>query len=90
MDNFEIVISDTPFEMLIKPNDSNLIDSVFFIRTDHGTFPDPYWTDFSLYLLGQWCSDLVRMPTWENTTCTLYFMDGPYWMEVQKQGDVCV
>lgn len=90
MDNFEIVIADTPFEMWIRPETSTLIDSVIFFRTDQGTFPDPYWTDFSLDLLSMWCESIVRMPTWESRTCTLYFMDGPYWMEIRKQGDVYV
>lgn len=90
MDYFEIVIADTPFEMWIRPETSTLIDSIIFFRTDHGTFPCDDWTDFSLDLLSMWCEALIRMPTWENTICTLCFMDGPYRMEVRKQGEVYV
>lgn len=88
MNNFEIVISDTPFKMLVRSNTSTLIDSVIFIRTDQGTFPDKNWTDYSLSLLCMWCEDILRMSTRENETCILYFMDGPYWIEAQKKGEI--
>lgn len=91
MDAFEIVISDSPYEMLIRPDapdSSSLIDSVFFVRTDSGSFPYQDWTDFSLCLLSHWCENMLRMPTGKNAKCTLYFMDGPYWFDVEKKGDV--
>ena len=93
MDAFEIVISDSPYEMLIRPDapdSSTIIDSVFFVRTDSGSFPCQDWTDFSLYLLYQWCENMLRMPTEENAKCILYFMDGPYWFDVEKKGDIYV
>ncbi len=80
---FTIVIKDD----LIARTNSAIIDSVFYLRTDQEAFPCEGWTDFSYPLLNMWCEALLRMPARDSARCELPFMDGPFWLEVEKQGE---
>lgn len=83
MQNFQIVITD---DIVIHSNASTMIDSVFYLRTENNVFPHEDWTDFSYPLLNMWCEDLMRMSPDQHEVCILPFMDGPYWLEVKRDG----
>ena len=83
MQSFTIVISGD----LITGDKLTYIDSVFYLQVDSKSFPCEGWTDFTYPLLNIWCEALLRMPTCDNAKCELPFMDGPFWLEVERQGE---
>ena len=62
------------------------VDSVVFFRTDKGAFPDPYWTDFTYPILSDWSENILRMHAEKKSKCELYFMDGPFLLEIKRKG----
>ena len=54
------------------------------IETHGISFPDNQWTDFVETILGTWLYNLLDVKNKENIEFTLFFMDGPFWLDVYK------
>lgn len=69
-----------PATLTISANQSATADIRLQIDGIH--FPDPHWNDFAVVILGWWALALSRLTRGESTTEQLYFMDGPYFVQV--------
>ncbi len=75
-----IVIEDNVF----VTSNKNLISTKLYIRYNDRVFPNDKWTDFTFPILEEWKNNLVGIRNSSNITTSLYFHDGPFWLEVEK------
>lgn len=75
-----IVIEDSIF----VTTNRNLISTTFYIRYNDRVFPNDRWTDFTFPILEEWKNNLVSIRNSNNIKTRLYFHDGPFWLEVEK------
>ena len=83
MNDFRIVVEDDTF----ISNDSCLINTIFFIEFQGKYFPDKQWTDFAPSVLGLWKTSLLQKIENHESNFSLYFIDGPYRLDVKKNND---
>jgi hypothetical protein len=59
-----------------------------YIETDDGYFPCPGWGDRLLSVISHWIGNIIIMldPKYGEQTVTNYFMNGPYFFDLQKIG----
>ena len=62
----------------------NLVNTVFYIDYNGKYFPNNQWTDFANSVLGMWAHTLLRSKDSADIRFKLYFMDGPFRMDVAK------
>ncbi|MCB1020413.1 MAG: hypothetical protein KDC27_10820 [Acidobacteria bacterium] len=55
-----------------------------WFATDSSGFPMVGWTDFIVVILGWWVAAILRLLREDSGTERVYFMDGPYAVEVSK------
>ena len=82
--SFDIILTDRLFEVFPV---SRTIDTGFYVTCDGVAFPDEEWTDDALSIISMWIEDVVRHKGYKKCSYVLYFMDGPYWIEVQQVGE---
>ena len=84
MNKFKIVIKDNFF---LSENDTNIFTGIY-IDSMGVCFPDGQWTDFVEFILGTWLHNLLKEKNSINTKFSLYFMDGPYRLDVYKNSNM--
>ena len=84
MSEFEIIISD---ENIVYGESSPYLDTPFSVRIGEIAFPFSDWTDMTYPILCIWAEDLLRLQSGLDGKTILFFMDGPFWIEVKKDGD---
>lgn len=63
---------------------SHNVYSTFYVNLNGVNFPDNQWFDFPVSVLIMWCENLLS----NKASFTLYFMDGPYYIECQHTNDI--
>ena len=58
--------------------------SGFYLEHDDFCFPDKEWTDFSQVLICTWTRAMLARRHKNNVKFSLYFMDGPYQLDMYK------
>ncbi|MDR1565541.1 MAG: hypothetical protein LBS74_11345 [Oscillospiraceae bacterium] len=61
------------------------IDTIFYVDIEGQCFPDEQWTDFIVPVLEMWINNLSTNYNASKAGFKLYFMDGPYYIECQKE-----
>ena len=82
--SFDIILTDHLLEVFSV---SSQLCMEFYIVCDGIAFPCKGWTDCALSVISMWIEDVVRHGGNKKDTYILYFMDGPYWLEVQQEGE---
>jgi hypothetical protein len=84
MSNFKIIISNEKFFISNYPF---YVDTMFHIEYNGQFFPDKYWTDLTSSVLSMWTFNLVENSHKRKAKFELYFMDGPYRLDIIKKQD---
>ena len=71
-------------EKYFLPDSTNEVFTELFICSSDTCFPCLGWTDFSSVVLQWWANELIKMRCLANYHAKLYFMDGPYRLEIFK------
>jgi hypothetical protein len=71
-------------EKYFLPDRFNNVFTEFYLRFDNSCFPCVGWTDFPCIVLQWWANELLKMRYLEKYTAKLYFMDGPFRLELFK------
>jgi hypothetical protein len=85
---FEIIIGDDyDWSKDFKPYS---VTATFYTRVNNdAVFPDQQWTDFPISVLSMWCSNIIENFKVPKSEFTLYFMDGPFYVNCKRsQSDV--
>ena len=82
MDRFEIFISD---DYGISCTNSNMIDLNIYIKINGIAFPSENWTDLAISVLGMWSESIIHSEKQATANLSFYFMEGLYWLELQKE-----
>ena len=82
MGEFSIVVSGE--DAIISAGPSPIVDTPFCVILNGEFFPDNAWTDYSFPVLCMWAESVLRNLDKEKTNYALYFMDGPYRIEVRQ------
>lgn len=56
--------------------------SKIYIEIEGNAFPDEQWWDDSSSILQMWAQNIVKLLTGIESHCSLYFMDGDYYIEL--------
>ena len=67
---------------------TTLMVTEFYLEHDGVYFPHYKWTDFTDELIGMWTYKLFKYRDRKNVSFILYFMDGPYWLDVYKDANM--
>ena len=62
----------------------HIISTTLFVNHDGKCFPDNQWTDFTYPVLSTWEQLLVKNMHSADIKFELFFMDGPYKLEIAK------
>jgi len=73
-------------EKYFLPDRFNKVFTEFYLSFDNTCFPCVGWTDFPCIVLQWWANELIKMRCLDNYTAKLYFMDGPFRLELFKDG----
>ena len=60
---------------------------ILYVRTPDGCFPSEGWTDFPETVLDWWVKEIKRIFWGGDGSYCLRFMDGPYEIRCDKEGD---
>jgi len=60
------------------------VSTEIYLEHDGIFFPHYQWTDLTNSILGMWIYALIKNKDFHNTNFELYFMDGPYRLDVYK------
>lgn len=92
MKGFRIVIDDSDvFQSKENFSDgqAQYIDMIIYVRLGETYFPCKAWTDMATSVLFQWIENVLRNRGRDNTHYELFFMDGPYKIDVfQRTSEV--
>ncbi len=58
-----------------------------YLRLPNACFPEEGWDDFPVVLLGWWAQALARLASGGGGAEKLQFMDGPYFVTLDRAGD---
>lgn len=72
-------------DILTSGISSEIVLPIFLVH-DGKSFPCEQWTDFAS-ILNMWAYDLLKYVKSQSGRFSLYFMDGPYRLDVTKSGD---
>ena len=78
--DFEIVVD----EELYTYSENKHIVALCYLKFMDGYFPNDRWTDLVNSVLGMWTYDLTKHSNCDTKKFILYFMDGPYRLDVAK------
>lgn len=59
----------------------------FFIKSKEICFPWQDWTDFAVAILDYWISQVIKYDSSDRASFTVFFMEGPYYLLVEKNGE---
>ena len=82
MKKFNIALSDNNVTVA---KDGSYIFMPIHIESEEQSFPDNSWTDFAFPIIYQWAENLIKNINLPNSSYTLYFMDGPYCLNIKQQ-----
>ena len=77
------IVIDYDIYTFASPSDL-FIDTKFYIDYQGKSFPSNQWTDFTNPILNMWKYNLLEARYSNNVKFSLYFMDGPYRLDVFK------
>ena len=80
MNDFKIIVENDVF----VTSNKCVVDTIVYISYSDRYFPSFEWTDFTFPILEEWKYDLLKIKNSSNILTSLYFHDGPFWMEVHK------
>lgn len=80
MKELEIVVD---YEIFISDITASII-TTFYIRHNNYCFPNEKWTDLTDSVLGMWLYSLIKLQYEEDVRFKLFFMDGPFRLDVAK------
>lgn len=58
-----------------------------YIQTPDHQFPSDDWTDFQRSIIADWVDTVIQNAGVRRSSFELYFMDGPYYLLCEKNGD---
>ena len=79
MNTLKIIVSDT--DVFVS---ESVLDTVVYVQIGDTVFPDNQWSDMTLSILSMWTENLIRHKG-QKSSYILYFMDGPYYLEVNQE-----
>lgn len=85
MKGFRIVIDDGDVfqsKEIFSDGQARYIDMIIYIKLGETCFPCKDWTDMATSVLFQWIENVLRNRGRNNTHYELFFMDGPYKIDV--------
>ena len=83
---FRIILSDDFLEL--PTNSSDAFCTTFYVQIDDICFPYDQWTDFTKSILSTWTENLIRNHRgYKSRKYSLYFMDGPFRIDVIQNGE---
>ena len=71
-------------DIFVSDKGSDLVNTIFYIDYQGKYFPDNQWTDFADVVLQWWTHALIKNKDLCDINFILYFMDGPFRLEVHK------
>ncbi len=80
MSEFSIVLSEE--NALLAGDSDPFVDAGFYVLGNDTAFPHIEWTDFPYPVLCMWTENVLRNLDKETAEYTLFFMDGPYRIQV--------
>ena len=83
-DLFKIIIGDD----FVFSSISGTVVAGIYVETVERSFPDNQWTDFVERVLGTWLYNLVDAKNKANVDFNLFFMDGPFRLDVHKDNQM--
>ena len=81
----KIILSDDFLE--IPTNAASPFCTVLYVQSDDICFPNDEWTDFTKSVISTWTGNLIRHHGQKSSQYALYFMDGPYRIDVTQNGE---
>lgn len=87
MPDFEVSVSPEEFDVT---GSSRSVVGPIWVRVAGTDFPEPGWPDFPVALLGGWLTTLSELERIGPGPAMLHFMDGPYAIEIIRDGAVWV
>ena len=82
MDKLKILVIQD--ENLFLQDSHDEVFTEFYLSVGDVCFPHIGWTDFTETVLQWWATEIINMRFAINHSTRLYFMDGPYWLDVFK------
>ena len=79
----DIVVTDGFFDH----KDGSKLFGTIYMDAGEFSFPAVGWTDFVEDVLSTWAHELLRHERDKQSHFTLYFMDGPYELDILKNGE---
>lgn len=84
-----------PLKIIIPDEEStdvslfgSCIDTGIYVQTDSFyCFPDETWTDMTERVLYTWAENMMSHLHSDRARFKLYFFDGPYYLEVEQEGE---
>lgn len=64
------------------------VTNTFYLNVYNQCFPDDQWSDFAITVLYGWTTKIIENYHSKTSKFTLFFMDGPYYVECSKQGSI--
>ena len=71
-------------DIFVSELSDDLVNTIFYIDYNGKYFPSNQWTDFANRVLGMWAYTLLECKDSADIKFVLYFMDGPFRMDVVK------
>ena len=84
MKKIEIILEEDVF----TTDYPHIVDTTFYIHAQGKAFPHELWTDFTYPVLDIWANTLLDNKDRGEVAYSLFFMDGPYRLDVVKGKDM--
>lgn len=66
---------------------SKNICSTFYVKANDTAFPDDKWYDLPISVFTIWNENIIKYNNKKRCEFKLFFMDGPFYIECQKEGN---
>lgn len=86
MSEFRIQVSDELLDTQQMNSESIFTSFCFCVKEQ--SFPSSDWTDFAYPALCIWAENVLRLPREGRNKTALYFMDGPFLLDVAQHADL--
>jgi len=86
MEKLSIHIDSDSISLLKNGNHTGAI----WVSCGSESFPEGNWYDFPVIILEWWGAEIVRLDSQVRGTAELCFMDGPYFIMLEKSGSDCI
>jgi len=84
MSAISIIVND---DIYLSEISSNIV-STFYVQYQGQCFPNDKWTDFTEPILNMWLYKLLQNKDLKNVKFELFFMDGPFRLDVYKDDNM--